>query len=283
MDRPTRAQPDRDGQSGQALVEAALILPAMIFLLLCAIQLTLLQQARLATEYAAFAAARAGVVMNMNNGTSNGLRDGPMRQAAVLAVLPTFGRANSLAAIGATLVRFTVQDALLQGFNLPQVRVAILNPTRAMFAQHTHLNGREIDFDDQRPTVTPETLLSLQVRYYYELRVPFANKMIQSIWMATVVAGNATLLRQWGGKDLTAPKLNGQLNPNPDQGPDAISVTRATAAGRGFIPDGTPEGINMTGLALVGSGPQPHYLMPVSAWFSMRMQSNPFLRFAPPP
>ena len=278
MVRPPRAQPDRDGQSGQALVEAALVLPAMIFLLLCAIQLTLLQQARLATEYAAFAAARAGVVMNMNNGASNGVRDGPMHQAAVMAVLPTFGRADSMTALATTLVRFSAQDALLQPFGLSQVRVAVLNPTKAMFAQHTHLNGREIDFDDMRPAVAPETLLSLQVRYYYELRVPFANKMIQSIWMATVVVGNGNLLRTWGGKDLTSPKV---MTGGPDRGPDAVAAARAIAIGRGFVPDGTPEGTNVSGLALLGSGPRPKYLMPVNAWFSMRMQSNPYLKYAP--
>ena len=45
-------------QSGQAVVEAAIVLPAIVFLLLLTIQLTQLQQARLMAEYAAFSAAR---------------------------------------------------------------------------------------------------------------------------------------------------------------------------------------------------------------------------------
>ena len=274
MDRENPAQPARDGESGQAIVEAAIVLPAMIFLILCAIQITLLQQARLATEYAAFAAARAGVVMNCNNGTSNGVRDGPMHQAAVLAVLPSFGRTDSIGALGATLVRFTAQDAVLQPFGLTQVRVAVLNPTVGDFAQHTHLNGREIDFDDVRPNVAPQTLLSLQVRYYYELRVPFANKMIQSIWMASRVVANGALLRSWAGKDLTGPKIA------KDNGSDAQQITRTFALARGSIPDGTPEGTNLTSLAIVASGNRPRYFLPVHSWFTMRMQSNPFRRWS---
>ena len=51
-------------EEGQALAEAAIVLPAMVFLLLVAVQLTQLQQARILAESAAFAAARAGIVFN---------------------------------------------------------------------------------------------------------------------------------------------------------------------------------------------------------------------------
>ena len=49
-------------QSGQALVETAIIMPIVIFLVLGALQLVLIQHARIMTEYAAYNAARAGVV-----------------------------------------------------------------------------------------------------------------------------------------------------------------------------------------------------------------------------
>lgn len=256
------------GESGQAVVEAAIVLPAMIFLILCAIQITLLQQARLAVEYAAFTAARAGSVMNGN--------PAPMQQAAIWAVLPTFGRADSLTALATTMARFQAQDLVLRTFGLQQVRVATLNPRRQDFAAHTHLNGREIDFDDIRPTTAPQTLLSLQVRYLYQLRIPFANKMIQTIWLATQVVRSGALLRSWSGKDLTAPRIAG------DAGIDAISATRGLAVARGSIPDGMPGGLSISALALAGSGPRPMYFLPVNAWYSMRMQSNPFLRWAGP-
>ena len=249
----------------------------MLFLLLLTIQLTMLQQARLAVEYAAFAAARAGIVMNANNGASNsannqGRSDGPMCDAAVMAILPSFGRADTLGALAATKLRFEAQDLVLRVLGLSQVRVAVLSPSRKTFAAQTHLNGKEIDFDDVRPLIAPETLLSIQVRYYYQLRVPFANKMIQAIWMASKIGA----LRGWTGKDLTGPKL---IN---DKGADALQVTRALALAHGNVPDGTPEGVSLQALTLASSGPRPKYFLPVNAWYTMRMQSNPYLKWAAP-
>ena len=280
MDRQKQRQAQR-GESGQAVVEAAIILPAMIFLLLLTLQLTMLQQARIATEYAAFAAARAGIVMNANNGATNGTgkSDGPMRDAAVLAILPTFGRADSITALAKTKLDYEASELTLRPFRISQVRVAVLNPHRADFAAQQHLNGKEIDFDDIRPTVVPTTLLSVQVRYFYELRVPFANKMIQAIWLASRI----NMLRFWSGTDLSGPRLGNS------QSADAVKLTRDAALGRGSIPDGTPEGTNITALTMVSNLPPTtvrgqgrRFLLPVHAWYTMRMQSNPFLPWAAP-
>lgn len=261
----------KDSESGQAVVEAAIVLPAMIFLLLCTLQLTQLQQARIMAEYAAFAAARAGIVMNANNGLSNGGSDGPMHKAAVLAVLPTVGRTDSFSAIAKTLARFEVQDLALRPFGLGQVRVYLWSPDVAAFDTYgQHLNGRELDFDDVRPEVLPHTLLSLQVRYLYELKVPFANRLVQTLWMASRL-GVAGGLRTWRGWDLTGPRLGSQ------KGPDAVAASRALALGR-TVPDGTPEGVSLTGLSLLGNTGR--YFMPVEAWSTMRMQSNPYRRWA---
>ena len=255
----------RASESGQAVVEAAIILPAMIFLLLCTIQLAQLQQARIMVEYAAFAAARAGVVLNADNGSSNGRSDGKMHEAAVLAILPTFGRTDSLPAIAKTLVTFKAHEAILQRFGLGQVRVYVFGPTDGDFDTYgKHLNGKEIDFDDVRPAVAPLTLLSLQVRYLFEMRVPFANKMIQTLWLASKL-GMAGGLRSWRGWDLTAPKANSQ------KGPDAVALARIMALGH-TVPDGTPEGISLTGLSIAGRAGK--YYLPVEAWYTMRMQSN---------
>ena len=46
-------------ESGQVAVEAALIMPLMVFMALGIIQLTMIQHAKLMTEYAAYQAARA--------------------------------------------------------------------------------------------------------------------------------------------------------------------------------------------------------------------------------
>jgi hypothetical protein len=221
-------------------------------------------------EYAAFTAARAGIVMNGDNGTGNGGMDGPMHRAAVLAVLPTFGRTDSPGTIASTLARFTAQDALLRPFGLSQVRVYVHNPVARDFKTFgQHLNGQEIDFDDARPEANEAALLSLQIRYLYELRVPFANRMIQTIWLAT----RAGVLGAWGGFDWSSPRFG------PANGPDAVTISRAIAASR-TVPDGTPEGIPLAGLVAAGSANR--FFLPVEAFYTMRMQSNPYLRWAHP-
>jgi hypothetical protein len=252
----------RRGEDGQAVVEAAIVLPAMVFLLLLALQLTQLQQARVLAEYAAFAAARAGIVMDGDPAR--------MKQAATLAVLSGSGPSDGMSALAGTLLRFQAADAVLRPFGLEQVRVHVHNPVAAEFALWgRHLDDQEIDFDDVRPGATEATLLSLQIRWLYELRVPFANRMIQSIWMAA----KGGLLRAWRGWDLTAPRFGSQA------GPDAIAASRAASASI-TVPDGTPEGIPLS--ALAAGARAGRYYLPVQAFYTMRMQSNPYRKWAHP-
>src|SRR5216683_2714897 len=69
------------GEGGQAVVEAAFVLPLTVVLILCTIQIAQLQQARVLVEYAAFNAARAGIVQNGNDGSDG--TSGPMHDAAI--------------------------------------------------------------------------------------------------------------------------------------------------------------------------------------------------------
>lgn len=203
------------------MVEAALVLPSFVFLLLGVVQLTQLQQARLFTDYAAFAAARAGIVMNGD--------PGKMREAAAIAVLPAFGPADSVAALGKTRLRFEAQDAALRPFGLEQLRIEVHDPVAADFGKYGgHLHGEELDFDDVRPGATEATVLSLRLRYLYELKVPFANRIIHAAWMAA----------------------------------------RARAA----------KGIAVAALAAAARAGR--YYVPLQAFYSMRMQSNPYLKWA---
>jgi len=257
----------RRGESGQAIVEAALVLPAMIFLILCAIQLTQIQQARLLAEYAAFNAARAGIV---HSGDPD-----PMQRAALLSILPSAGRTDSFEEVGKTFAVLAAKNALLDKFGVPLVRVFVHGPRKEDFAKYgAHLNGREIDFDDVRPGATEATLLEIQVRYLYEMRVPFANKIIQAIWMASHIGkGDLRALDAWTGWDLTSPKA---FTPT---GEDAVALTQKLAVASKFA-DGTPEGVNLAALSLLGS--QGRYYFPVEAFYTMRMQSNPFVKWAHP-
>lgn len=203
------------------MVEAALVLPSLVFLLLGALQLTQLQQARILADSAAFAAARAGIVMNGD--------PGKMREAATLAILPSFGPADGLAALGKTLLRFRAEEAALAPFGLERLRVEVRNPAAADFARYgQHLHGEEIDFDDLRPDAAGATLLSLRLRYLYELKVPFANRIFHAAWIA-IRAKNA-------------------------EGAGVAGLAAAARAGR--------------------------YFVPLQAFYTMRMQSNPYLKWA---
>ena len=248
-------------EEGQAIAEAAIVLPGMVFLLLAAVQLTQLQQARILADSAAFAAARTGIVMNGD--------PGKMRDAATFAVLPGIGPTDSFPAIARTLLRFKAADAVLAPLGLTQLRVYVHNPSVSDFsAWGRHLNGQEIDFDDVRPGATDATLLALQISYLYELKVPFANKLIQTLWMAA----KAGVLEAWQGWDLTSPRFGGQT------GPDAVRISRAVAAG--VTAQATPEGISLA--ALVAAGRAGRYYLPVEAFYTMRMQSNPYRKWARP-
>jgi len=221
------------GESGQAVVEAALILPAVLVLILCTIQIAQLQQARVLVEYAAFNAARAGVVQNGNAG--EGGATGPMHDAAALSLLPAAGRTDDLGWLGRTWAAFRARAAASRALGLPIVAVSILNPRRADFHRlGQHLGGSEIDFDDVRPQAVDANLLSIRVRYLAELRVPFANKLIHSLWLARRAVRR------------------------PDDGGGVEVAALAVAAKRG------------------------RYLVPLEAFYTMRMQSNPFLRWAAP-
>jgi TadE-like protein len=249
-------------EEGQAIAEAAIVLPAMLFLLLVAVQLSQLQQARILAESAVFAAARTGIVMNGD--------PGKMHDAATFAILPGVGRTDSFPAIAKTLLRFKAENAVLAPFGLTQLRVQVHNPVAADFRTWgKHLNGQEIDFDDVRPGATEATLLSLQLRYLYELRVPFANRLIQTLWMAA----QAGLLEAWQGWDLASPRFGGQ------SGPDAVGISRGVAAST-VASDGMAEGIKVA--ALVAAGRAGRYYLPVEAFYTMRMQSNPYRKWARP-
>jgi hypothetical protein len=75
-------------QSGQALVEAALTLPLVLFTLLGTMQLFMMLQARMLADYAVFRATRAGAVAHG--------RCPRMKHAAIAALLPAFTRTVSL-------------------------------------------------------------------------------------------------------------------------------------------------------------------------------------------
>jgi hypothetical protein len=259
VQRDSGARAGRRSESGQVIVEQALVMPMMVFLVLGIVQLTMLQHARLATEYAAFNAARSGVVYNGD--------PEKMTNAALVSLIPTYRRADSAIDFATRYVEAQIIQALTEAIlGVPMVEVTILEPSNAdIFQTHgVHMNRQQVDFDDYRTEVAEFNLLSIEVRYYYEMRIPFANWMIQSIWFANQV-GN---LENWGGPAFLAPE---QEFAGFGTGQHAMTVTDILAAGE--------EG-ELAMLVLVRRG-LGRYYMPLRSWYTMRMQSNFYQEFLP--
>jgi hypothetical protein len=293
-------------------VEAAMVLPLMVFLTLGIIQLTMVQHARLMTEYAAYQAARAGIVWNGNNER--------MHDAAILALTPTLGRTDSLPRLGKVWAFAQVYDkalSLLQwrhvkawnGSNIAgMVRVDTINPSYFSAIDTIwklrEANWQELDFDgpDSYPDVPdPEkriarflnlevqddketvfrraTVLSIRVRYWYNMRVPFANYILFMAWYAS----NAGMSLHGAIDRATTERGANMMNRRGD-------VTALAARGRGIQHQkglDTVHPLEMPvlwllatqGLPRVGVPDGPSvggrlYFLPLSATYSMRMQSN---------
>jgi hypothetical protein len=257
----------RVGDSGQVALEAALILPLVIVLGLGILQLAALQQARILTEYAAFQAARAGIVWNGNNER--------MRDAASMALLPTFGRTDTLAQLASTWVRFRAADVAMQrllwAIPVPAdvngsplrglVRVDTLNPTASVGNIQEARGGadwQELDFDasDYRRA----TVLTIRVRYWYDMRIPIANGFVFLAWFAA-----HTPLSLW---ERVGVRGFGIINRSADS-------SLLGALGRGTVERVGYDSLYPGEMRVIWTLTNArHFFIPLTATYSMRMQSN---------
>ncbi|MBN8471813.1 pilus assembly protein [Corallococcus exiguus] len=260
-----RSMPTHPGESGQVLVESALVIPVMVFLILGILQLGMLHHARLMTEYAAYRAARAGIV---NSGDCE-----IMKKAAYAAVLPTLGppkasasgdlqgRVDTLINVAKVHDAYTVgsqaaQNQRFQQVDLERVRVEVTNPRRSqlptLFSSYgSHMQGLELDYDDIRNAqVIEANLLTVRITYFYEMRIPFANWQLHAFYMGRE-ALNGLAMR---GVNFTTQKVNG-----------GSLTDHLEDAGAGQSPD------HKKIRTLADSNV---FAIPVVATYSMRMQSN---------
>jgi hypothetical protein len=263
-------------------VESAIIMPLMVFIILGVIQLSMIQHARIMTEYAAYNAARAGIVWNGDPWV--------MENAAIISLLPTYeGLSDEMGlADPGRMMRAVAQRALLYQVNRrlsgfaremfagplsdairaafggdgPQVvEVTILNPTRDAFG-----DGEELDFDDIGTDETAASLraanrLTIEVRYLYIMRVPFANWVIHHAWLS-----------QRAGISLYGAIWNPQ---GGEPGATGLSAEDFEVT-YGEISRGL-RGDDPVIRQVARAGSSGAYVIPLYATYTMRMQSNLFL------
>jgi hypothetical protein len=195
LPRPHTSPPGaRQRESGQALVESAIVLPLFVFLILGLLQLGLMHQARLLTKYAAYKAVRAGALHHADVKK--------MERAALAVLLPVLSRSNGG---GAEHVRSVlgpgdfeakwawpeVRANQMPDADMKLVEVTICGPWRGDFSS----SAREIDFDDPAMATAgredwqkgQRTKLRIQVTLNYRMPIPFANRIIHSAaWARTI-------------------------------------------------------------------------------------------------
>lgn len=261
--------------SGQALSETAILLPLFTFMLLGALQLGLVYQARYLLKYAAYRASRAGALQHAC--------DSPMRDAALSVLAPIMGtgispggggwnpleghaRVDGAAAYGLALARAKVLPGPL---GAPLLDVVVCGPTTRHLQGATR-NGSEIDFDDpsnltwENRSLGKETLrqfertkLRIQLQYLHQLIVPFAN------WI---------LFHSWAGMNLMRELRMQARFAGPDLVPNVVRTgTLAGDQGRGH----RHKAQYLAELAAHARAAR-RYFLPLHANYAFRMQSNLF-------
>jgi hypothetical protein len=155
---------------GQAVLETALTLPLVIFLVLGAVQLFTLLQARVLAQYAAFKAVRAG---SLSHGECT-----PMAHAAIAALLPTFAPVRSGAEVGPAFgarAQNRFNPSLDSGHDGAIVWLNRLSPSAG------DIGGLEDERFDEPGRLSR---LELQMVFWYPMRIPFANWVMARMWLA---------------------------------------------------------------------------------------------------
>nr|WP_240359231.1 TadE family protein [Pyxidicoccus trucidator] len=221
-------RPRRGGQSGQAMVEAALTLPLVVFLVLGTLQLFLMLQARVLAHYAVFRATRAGAV-----GYGDCER---MTHAAILALLPSFhsflgnstsatvvqhgGGANAPAKLAAAFA--ARRGNRYAGGGAPGPRMDGVHDGAIVWINR-FIQGGGVPSPQDRNFDQPDHLRQLEVRmvYWYPLRIPFANWVMSRMFLAQLnleeyTASNPLIMAErnadWNRGEFTDPfELTGDV------------------------------------------------------------------------
>jgi hypothetical protein len=255
------------GEGGASLVETALTLPLFVFLVAGTLQLAMIQHAAVMTEYAAFQAARAGIVHRAQTA--------PMQRAACQSLLPTlagsiYGRtANDVAVEGRLLPDDTAGwRGLADAFCTDPTQNPLGLQVLRVQSNRGRLSQNDFDAIEGGP---PNTLLTVRVLYFYPMHIPFVNGLIQA---AAFAARSGTLLS--GAIDRPKEGEGGTIVGDAGGGGEE-AARGAVGAGdyRSVDPQLPPLMTEEDLAALKGQAAQGRlYLVPLVATYTMRMQSN---------
>ena len=197
-------------QSGQAMVETAIVMPLFIFIVLGLIQMTQVFQTRSMLKYAAYRAARAGAMHSMDVKK--------MEKEALIALSPVISTLGYIKAPDQPLevlayheiasLLNSVVSAIGSLFDFSVLKVVVCGPLKPWLSNGKYYNydgktsAGEVDFDDPRNTydnpdlsrlhswdgkradeleMFERTKLRIQVQYNHRLIIPFANWVIYKI------------------------------------------------------------------------------------------------------
>ncbi|HLK99523.1 MAG TPA: TadE/TadG family type IV pilus assembly protein [Myxococcaceae bacterium] len=211
-----RLSPRASRKSGQVAVEAALVMPLFVFLILGILQLGLTAQARVMAKYAAYRAARVGAMHHADPKA--------IQAAAIFHLLPVLVGGSDVILptgdVGEVVSKFGRHNlADNQLANVEQVKTVICGPVAGEFtdgggqrslrrADQQALNARgsryEVDFDDPVLQSRPANFyaglagadelrrfnrlrLRVQVQLLYRMPIPFANWVITKAFLGTTM------------------------------------------------------------------------------------------------
>jgi len=294
---------------GQALVEAAIVMPLMTFLVLGVIQLVMVQHAKIMTEYAAFTAARAGIVWNADPGI--------MQSAAVIALMPTYEGVFEQGDLGnpMQMLKRIVQRALIYQVHrrLPEAIESIRNGTDQIIdalgggSQIVSQRDRLLDAVERAADAalinainnalggSDEDMISIQIvepkKNQFGMRndeIDFDDPAnfessrlsikVRYLYMMRVPFANWIIHQSWLAKEAGQELYGAVWNPQMGQGARGETgfrnVSPLNLQGVTYEPSvsGNRRVIQMVaGLADAGV-----YMVPLYATYTMRMQSNPY-------
>ncbi len=177
--RPSSGQALRRS-SGQAIVEYIIIFPVLLILIMGAIQIALIYQAKFTLNYATFMGARQGALKNAN---LNSIKDG-----VAAGMTPLFMRWDGSGTPGLVDLTKARVIATIEVFNPLSAEVRIISPTQVAFDALSG-GGTEIPNDNlmyrsgegDGMSIQDANLLKVRVTYCVKLVVPFVNRMIYSL------------------------------------------------------------------------------------------------------